>query len=103
MPDKTLLQRMEDGLDQAIVDILERGFVQTDSEGNAVMGADNKPVTVPPPAAFLNMVRQRISDLKGKNPNPEDDDEMAKLIAQAQQDGGGIPALDREASDPATP
>ena len=103
MSDKTLLERMEDGLDKQIVAILENGVAETDAEGNVVTGEDNKPVTAPPPAAFLNMVRQRINDLKGKGDGGDDKDEMEKIIAEAIGEGGRMPPLDMDGGDRATP
>lgn len=104
MPEEmTIAQRMQRGLDLQLVDIVENGE-PVRANGEAIIDPDTgQPIRMPPSAAMLNVVRQRLKELAGQGGDDTHPIQAAlEQIRQAQDAGGDLPSLDDEMDDLAT-
>lgn len=98
-----VLDRMVGAFDRTLLDVLEHGEVATKQGEPIIDEKTNKPIRVPPSAAFLNVARHRIQQLQQSRGMADETREAAEeALARAARDRGEIPPLDLEGDDPAT-
>lgn len=59
----TTQERMDALLDEVMLKVLERGILHRDAKGEPLRDAGGALVYGPPPAAYLQSIRQRLKDL----------------------------------------
>lgn len=96
------LDRMVDAFDETILDILEHGEPAM-KNGEPILDSDDKPIRIPPSAAFLNVARHRIGQLQQARGLSDEAEEMGlDVLARQAAERGDLPPVDQESDDPAT-
>lgn len=102
MTDTTAKQKLEDGITKRFVELICDGVPATSESGEVVVDSNGNVVRVPPSAAMLQAAIKwfdRLGGDGGDDPN----EQLARMIAEAQRDRGGeIPPLDDQDDDEAT-
>lgn len=93
-PDKSTLDRIEAGIDDAIIKVLENGYTAQNAKGDAVE------LSVPP--AFIQAALRRAEQLRRNTPTDElsGQSKMHERLARLRDEaGGGLPELDTGGDD----